>query len=614
MNKYLFEQVAKNTDDYALLLIDVDGNIVFCNAGSQRIKGYSEKELIGRNFSTLYTPHDQQRKKPQSLLEAARINGKSKDEGWRMRKDGSTFLADMTLTALYDEKGTLTGFFKILKDITEEKKAANQLLESEKRFKDLIYNVPGVIYQYEQLPDGSSSFSYVSPKLKELFGIEPDQMHRVPELIHPDDREGWLQSMDLARQEQRPWLHEGRLLYPDGSIKWWRASYVISEGEGGRLLYNGIMEDISRDKRMARRISEQQQQFKVFVQHAPAAVAMLDRDMNYLAVSDRWISDYHLAGKQVIGASHYDLFVGVREDQERREIYERCLSGGVERRDEERVVLDGEVNWIRWEMHPWYRDDREVGGVMIFSEMITREVLVRQHLEKLNTQLASSNKDLEHFAYVVSHDLQEPLRMVGSFMDLLKEEYSQNLDENALTYIKFAVDGAERMKRLIKDLLAFSKVPSSAQQGSLRTLPARQALDDVLRDMSVQIEESGAQIEIGNLPRLTYDHTQLRQVFQNLISNALKYNKSEWPVVGIGCDEEDIVYRFYVRDNGIGIAPEYRDKVFDIFQRLHSRKQYEGSGIGLAICKKIVEYHGGRIWVENNADGGSTFFFTILKT
>jgi PAS domain S-box-containing protein len=230
-------------------------------------------------------------------------------------------------------------------------------------------------------------------------------------------------------------------------------------------------------------------------------------------------------------------------------------------------------------------------------------------LAQKTQELERSNQELEQFAYVASHDLQEPLRMVTSYLNLLERRYKEKLDPDAHEFIAFAVDGAKRMKRLITDLLAYSRV--GMQDKALVPVNAETVLAQVLKNLQIAIEESQAVISHDPLPTVLADEGQLVQLFQNLIGNALKFRGDSPPQIHIGLTREQGAYLFSVRDNGIGLEPEQVERVFIIFQRVHDKGEYPGSGIGLAICKKIVERHGGRIWVESQPGQGATFYFTL---
>ncbi|MGE5498007.1 MAG: sensor histidine kinase, partial [Syntrophothermus sp.] len=233
----------------------------------------------------------------------------------------------------------------------------------------------------------------------------------------------------------------------------------------------------------------------------------------------------------------------------------------------------------------------------------------KQKAEQLTVELARSNKELENFAYVASHDLREPLRMLTNFSKLLASKYEGRLDTQADEYIGFITDGARRMQDLIRDLLTFARIttqPSPFAQADLNKI-----IQDILNDLNPYIAEGSVDVQCGNMPVIIADPTQMKQLFQNLISNGIKFRKNENPVIRIQSVRGENEWVFSVSDNGIGIDREYFERIFIIFQRLHTRDEYPGTGIGLSICKRIVERHGGRIWVESEAGKGTAFYFTI---
>lgn len=230
-------------------------------------------------------------------------------------------------------------------------------------------------------------------------------------------------------------------------------------------------------------------------------------------------------------------------------------------------------------------------------------------LDAASAELQRSNSELEQFAYVASHDLQEPLRKVASFCQLLQRRYGGKLDERADQYIEFAVDGAKRMQGLINDLLAFSRVGRITRERTMVDLG--EVIRQLVDSFSERIEETNAHVVAGDLPSVRGEATLLSAMFQNLISNALKFRGSADPIINIEAERDGDMWKFSVHDNGIGIEPEYADRIFVIFQRLHPKDAYPGTGIGLAMCRKIVEYHGGTIWLKTDVDAGTTFEFTL---
>jgi signal transduction histidine kinase len=257
------------------------------------------------------------------------------------------------------------------------------------------------------------------------------------------------------------------------------------------------------------------------------------------------------------------------------------------------MPLAGFGVWASWRL---VRDNRDLA-------------LSRKALEESIAELARSNADLQQFAYVASHDLKEPLRMVASYTQLLARRYKGKLDSDADEFIRYAVDGANRMQWLINDLLAYSRV--TVQDKVFEAVDCNSVLEEVLSDLRVAVEESRAVVIRDPLPTVMADRVQLGQLFQNLIGNAIKFHGKEAPQVYVSAERRPTEWLFSVRDNGVGLDPEYAERIFVIFQRLHNREEYPGTGIGLAICKKIVERHGGRIWVVSQTGQGATFHFTL---
>ena len=238
-----------------------------------------------------------------------------------------------------------------------------------------------------------------------------------------------------------------------------------------------------------------------------------------------------------------------------------------------------------------------------------REKRLREENRRAQEELTRSNRDLEQFAYVASHDLQEPLRMVAIYTQLLAERYKGQLDANADKYIQYAMDGALRMQTLVQDLLTFSRVGRGGNHPKLTD--CNEAVQAGLKNLQASILPSGAQVHCGPLPSVLGDSSLLAQVFQNLVGNAIKFRGPEPPLIRVTAERQGKEWVFSVADNGIGIAPEHAETIFVIFKRLHTCAEYPGSGIGLSICKKIIEQHGGRIWVEPQGGKGATFKFTL---
>jgi PAS domain S-box-containing protein len=245
------------------------------------------------------------------------------------------------------------------------------------------------------------------------------------------------------------------------------------------------------------------------------------------------------------------------------------------------------------------------GGQTLAFCAFVRDITEQKRIEE---ELARSNAELEQFAYVASHDLQEPLRMVSSYLQLLARRGGDQIDSTCHQYLSFALDGSRRMQTMIEDLLAYSRAGGRAPY---QMVDSSDALDAALANLGAALEQSGGTISRGSLPTLRADRTRLVELFQNLVGNAIKFRSADPPRVHVSAERRGEEWLFRITDNGIGIDPRYRERIFGLFQRLHTREEYQGSGMGLAICKRIVEHHGGTIWVESNPGAGSTFLFTL---
>jgi PAS domain S-box-containing protein len=316
-----------------------------------------------------------------------------------------------------------------------------------------------------------------------------------------------------------------------------------------------------------------------------------------------WTENLHPDEKENLFASTFKAFEN-RETSLTREIQFRCADGSY------KIVFDKLVILYDAGGKPL----KIVGAMQDITERKKNETAIEVLNKQLNrraTELVQSNEELERFAYVASHDLQEPLRMVGSFLQLLQKKYRPQLDETANQYIDFAVDGAERMKRLILDLLEYSRIGTN--KDVMTNVNLSDVTHTIMKDFPPTTSGTDPVFRVALLPEIRANKMQITQLLQNLVSNALKYNTSTVAEIEIGYEENEDQWQFFVKDNGIGIEQKFLHKVFVIFQRLHNKNQFSGTGIGLAICKKIVERHGGTIWIQSEPGKGSTFYFTIKK-
>jgi PAS domain S-box-containing protein len=362
-------------------------------------------------------------------------------------------------------------------------------------------------------------------------------------------------------------------------------------------------------KRTEEALRESERKFKDLYDHAPLGYHECNAE-GYITNINR--TDQDMLGytaEELIGLPIWKL--SVNEDAVREQVMAKLAGTQPPSKELERTYRrkDGTTFPVLIEDRLILDEKGCIKGIRSTILNITERKRMEAALREKTEELARSNEDLEQFAYVASHDLQEPLRMVASYVQLLAKRYGSKLDADANEFIDFAVDGAVRMRKLINDLLTYSRVGTQGKE--LSPTDSEAAFAQSVKDLEVTIEENGALLTHDPLPMVMADSPQLRQLFQNLIGNAIKFRGNEPPRVHISASRNGSGWIFSVRDNGIGIAPEYSERIFIIFQRLHSRQEYAGTGIGLAICKKIVERHGGHIWVESDVGKGATFCFSL---
>lgn len=339
-------------------------------------------------------------------------------------------------------------------------------------------------------------------------------------------------------------------------------------------------------------------------------IAITDRKGSIKYVNEQFCNISKYSANELLGQNHRIINSGYHSKEFIRHLWSTISSGVIWKGEFKNRAKDGSFYWVDTTIVPFLDHTGVPYQYVAIRTVITEHKLLEQRMVEQVAELARSNDELEQFAYVVTHDLQEPLRAVSGFVQLLKKRYDERLDEQANELIAHTVAGTKRMQRLIDDLLTYAQV--NANQ-SLEEIDCNQLLKNILIDLSVIICECGADITCDHLPVIKGVSFQFIQLFTNLINNALKFRSERSLKIHIGIEENADEWIFSVADNGIGIESQYLERIFRVFQRLHSRKEYAGMGIGLAICKKVVEHHGGRIWVKSESGQGSVFYFTISK-
>lgn len=489
-------------------------------------------------------------------------------------------------------------------EIVERKAAEAALKRSERTYAKLTEMAPvGILIFKDRKVDqanlaASRLLGAASPQ--ELIGRS-----RL-EFLRPEDVDGATRRWELVKEGRDLPVWEVETVRLDG-VSFPSLIRTEQVNIDGHIYAIVVLEDVSLVRRAAQAIKDSEEKYRSLIEFFPQGVLLTEKGN---------ITQINPAGLRLYGAeTEADIlgrdWISLVEESHRDRMSQRrqMMSEGnrVESTELELLRLDGTSFWVRAQAMPV-----DVSGKIFYMTVfadITDRKLADQEIQRATRELVRSNNDLAQFAYVASHDLKEPLRMVSSYCGLIADRYADKLDENGQKFIFYATDGAKRMQALIDDLLLYSRVGRGGETEEHVDLSG--VVGDVLNVLSERIAESGATITVGGLPVVAGFRTELFRLFQNLLSNAIKFRSDAPLKIEINCREDDAGATILVADNGIGVMPEHRDKIFGVFQRLHRRELYEGTGIGLAICVKIVEQMGGDITIEGNEGGGSIFVFTL---
>ncbi len=535
-----------------------------------------------------------------------------------IRRDGELRHVTMVRKGVANGSNKTVKIYGVLQDVTDRVHMEESLRESESRYRMIAENMSDMIWS---LDPWSEQYTYVSPSCLELTGYTPEElmsMKHSSDILVPSSREiagAHLRIVHgIAASGGRYPLDrfelEGRR--KDGSTIWAevRVNGVYDE-TGNLTAIQGITMDIAERKKMEEALRTSEGKYRTIFENAMEGIFQLTGDGRFLSANPAMAGILGYETAEELLSSVHDITEQVYVNPENRAALLRTLDteGAVRNMEAEWRRKDGTSIWVTINEHTVFDKD----GEAIYYEGTTVDITERKQTQKLLAQqaeeLARSNKELEQFAYIASHDLQEPLRMVASYTELLGKRYTGKLDADADDFIHYAVDGANRMKRLINDLLTYSRV--GTQGKPFISVEMKDVVDTAMANLKMAIEDTNARITCDTLPCVLADDVQLLQLFQNLIANAIKFHGEKAPEVHISVARDESDWVVSVKDNGIGIDPKHFERIFQIFQRLHGKREYSGTGIGLAVCKKIVERHGGRLWVESEPGQGSVFMFTI---
>ena len=603
-----------------VLVYDRSLNISFVNRAAERVLGLARAEIVGAaGFTSLLPcihadgrPLDPETERPTRVTARTGRPLTNYIVGVQRRDGAVTWLSVNTAFLRRREDSDWYGIVSTLSDVTAEKAAELRLRESEARYRRTFELAAAGIAHIGM----DRKYIRVNRRLCEMLGYpEAELLGRTGrEISHPDD-------LDVVNS-QRPALYAGKIdairvqkryLRKDRTPVWVTLALSVERDAQGSPTHEiAVYHDITAQREAEERVRESEELYRQTFQLAASGIAHVGLDGRFLKVNRSLCGILGTPEEELVGRSVKDVSHPADRDltdRERARVHEGELDSV---RFEKRYVRkDGRTVWVELAIalardphgHPQYE-------IAMFDD-ITERKNAEAALAAAHEELKRSNAELEQFAYVASHDLQEPLRMVSSYTQLVMKRYGERLDGEAKEFMAYVVDGAARMKQLIEDLLAYSRVGTKGREP--RSVPAGNALTRALTNLQAAIAESGAEITHDPLPTVSADEPQLAQLFQNLIGNALKFKGSQKPHIHVEVVDNPSSWEFHVKDNGIGIEPQYFERIFMLFQRLHTKGDYPGTGIGLAICKKVVERHGGRIWVESEPGRGSSFNFTLPR-
>lgn len=600
----------------AMVVVNQNGEIVLLNLQAEKQFGYHRDELLGQKVTNIIPKGFAERLIADDLRSTEDALAQQIGTGIELnarRRDGSEFPIEIMLSPLESEEGILVT--AAIRDISVRKNAEKVVAQMESRYRGLMEAAPDAMVVVDQ----SGEIVLLNLQAEKQFGYRRDELlgQKVTNII-PIGFAERLIADDLRSSEDALAQEIGTGIELIGQRKdgsEFPIEIMLSPLQNAdEILVTAAIRDISLRKNAEKHLAQMEGKYRGLLEAAPDAMVVVNQAGEIVLLNLQAEKQFGYRRNELLGQKVTNIIPAG--------FAERLVADGL--RSAEDALAQQMGTGI--ELHGLRRDGAEFPIELMLSPMTgaegtlvtaaIRNISVRKaaevHLLGKVEELNRSNLELGQFAYIASHDLQEPLRMVASYTQLLSRRYKGKLDTDADEFIAFAVDGATRMQQLIQDLLTYSHIGTKGKE--LRDTSSEAALKTAITNLRGAIEESRAVVTSDALPYVVADETQLVQLFQNLLGNAIKYRESKSPVIHVGASDSEEKVIFSVADNGLGIDPQYFERIFGMFQRLHKREDFAGTGIGLALCKKIVERHGGDISVESQPGRGSVFRFGLTKS
>jgi PAS domain S-box-containing protein len=623
-----YRALAENSPDI-IARFDRQKCHIYANPATGEPYGHSPENIVGKTNSELGMS-------PELVnfweghYENVFITGKPKTMEFQyISPQGKKYCFDTRIVPEF-VNAKVTSVLAISRDITDLKEAETRLKETldsleekvkertselEKAYNSLKESENGLVEAQKIAHLGNWDWNivnnelYWSDEIYRIFGRSPQEFGATYDAflnyVHPNDRE-YVNDAVIEALNGNPYSIDHKIILTDGEERVVHEQGEVTFDENNSpIRMTGTVQDITERKKAEEKIQ--------------ALASAVESSNDAIVTQSLYgiVTSWNKGAEQIYGYSIEEMLgtpISILEPASLKgeigQLLEKVKQGQkIQRYETLRLRKDGTTINIAVTLSPVFDSNGNFVAISAISRDITERKKAEEILKSKLGELRRSNEELEQFAYVSSHDLQEPLRMISSYLQLLQRRYQGNIDEKADKYIYYAVDGASRMQNLINDLLEFSRVTTRAEKSE--STDSESVLNPALSNLDLYIKENKATVSYGSLPEVMADSTQLAQVFQNLIINGIKFHGEEAPRIHISAEKKASEWQFSVQDNGIGIDPQYSEKIFEVFKRLHNKETYPGTGIGLAVCKKIVERHGGRIWVESELGKGSTFYFTL---